>query len=205
MLVEVGVEFLEALPFLDEFFVECEKVVCCENGLPLDGLQVRGTREADMEGVPLEIVELVGAEVSVRDPCGKRLFAFEHVLEELDIAAAVGDGRVHSFQAEQPPVVVVLFEHGFDLVGAWAVAEVVQQGEKLQRALLFRLKMLNANGLAGAGQNSQRVFKARMLRAREDQVVQAELPTVPEALEKRMVDDREILADLDWAGTWYAD
>ena len=41
------------------------------------------------------------------------------------------------------------------------------------------------------------MLEARMLSTRENQVVQAKLTAVAKSLEKRMVDDWQIIADLD--------
>ncbi len=63
--------------------------------------------------------------------------------------------------------------------------------------LLVGIKMLNPSGLASASQDAQGMLEARMLSTRENQVVQAKLTAVAKPLEKRMVDDWQIIADLD--------
>ena len=63
--------------------------------------------------------------------------------------------------------------------------------------LLISIKMLNPSGLTSASQDAQGMLEARMLSTRENQVVQAKLTAVAQPLEKRMVDDWQIIADLD--------
>ena len=63
--------------------------------------------------------------------------------------------------------------------------------------LLVGIKMLNPSGLTSTSQDAQGMLEARMLSTRENQVVQAKLTAVAKSLEKRMVDDWQIIADLD--------
>ena len=65
--------------------------------------------------------------------------------------------------------------------------------------------MLNMGGLPRVSQHAEGVFKTRVLGTRKNQVIQAQLPAMPQSLKQRMVDDRQIFADLDRPGTWYAD
>jgi hypothetical protein len=97
--------------------------------------------------------------------------------------------------------VVVLGKDGFDLMGAWSVAEVMEQREELQRALFVVGKMLDVRGLSSARKHAECVLEARVLRTGEDQIVEPQLSAVSQPLEERMVNHRQIFADLDRPGT----
>ena len=196
MLVEVGVEFLKPLAIFNEFFIESQDVASSD-GLSLDRGDVWHSDETDMEGITFEVIQFVGAEVAVADPCAERMFICQHLLEELHRATACLDCRRHALQAEQTTLVVVLRENGLDLVGTGTVPQVMEQCEEFQGTLLVGVKMLNPSGLASTGQNTEGMLETRMLSTRENQVVQAQLTTMTQALEKRMVDDWQIIADLD--------
>lgn len=77
---------------------------------------------------------------------------------------------------------VVLGKHGFNLMGTRSVAEVVEQGKEFEGTLLVGVKMLNVGGLACACKHAEGVFETRVLSPWENQVVQSQLPTMPQPL-----------------------
>ena len=129
MLVEIGVEFLEPLAVLNEFLIESQDIASGD-GLSLNGGDIWHSDKTDMEGVTFKVIQFVGAEVAVADPCAERMFACQHLLEEFHRATARLDCRRHALQAEQATLVVVLRENGFNLMRAGAVPQVMEQCEE---------------------------------------------------------------------------
>ena len=158
-----------------------------------------------MECVPFEIVQLVGSEIPVGDPVRQRLPSREHCGNHLRFDAAGADGGFHFPKAFLAALMVALVEDGFDLMRTGAVADVMEKREDLEMPGRLCVQPLQLRGKARAPQDSDRMLEPGVPGAWEDDVVEAKLLATAQALEERMLDNRQKVADFDRTYAWYAD
>ena len=84
---------------------------------------------------------------------------------------------------------VVALQDGFDLMRKRSMADVVEEGEGLQKARFIRREPLDSAEALCQSQNADGVFKTCMDGARKDQVVDSQLPAAAKTLEVRMFHD----------------
>lgn len=197
VLVEIGIVFLELLDVFQVFCVDCQSL-WRHGGVELEFFDIGRSVEADMECVPHEVIQFVRTEVSVRDPDSKRVVFLEHVDEVIGIELALFDGVRHELDAFDADVMVVVVEDRFDLMREGAVADIMEQGECLEQFIIVVVEILDAADSLHQRQDADGVLESGMDRAREHDVVDAQLLAFAEFLETWMVHDGQELLDIDW-------